>query len=601
MGNGIIVSHVGDAQYQVQVNYDTSYADQKIASIESELSRISSDTSLDDLINEKYLEYQDSLIALNAAIIALPTGYTTADEEYRAVVEATLYRDFVFTEYEEAKSKKTAQAATLVALKNQKKNIEDNRVESEVKTLWCIDKSDGGTNDSGDPNGPLLSGEVALVTAFQNPDLHLGIEAGFDAGAPYSDTYGVLVHNPAQGDFEYLYSHTMIGGVQNWRPTYYAGTVASIDEDTNVATVITDARALVEQETLVNVPVNYMDCDAAAFNVGDHVIIKFDSYLKANASVVGFFSRPRDCYREKVLFNDFSFTSGAHTKYIGGGGNTGMPLTDDEGQYRLTTQCIKLCGGSAGFEFHNFGRLEVISSGTRFNKWNYSNPHEIDIGGDRTLSAYYTLDVNDQAHEYKTYYSPAVTCGGAGEAPGDFTTDGSKTELVTEGRRYWHIRIIVHIAGFSYVAYEEETEYLLDSNVSQYVLRTKSEKTYRILEWCCTSGEAYSIIEHTQKFKDNVYFDGASNNDHIRYITNRIVKDSSDPEGSAAVDDWIDTTFTSTPQALAGFMEVTQDCPAGYRGQYEDIQTEADDGVTLMSGDVIKHEYIGRDGGCPRP
>ncbi len=86
----------------------------------------------------------------------------------------------------------------------------------------------------------------------------------------------VMIMSPAQAVLNFI----QMPGWQKWMPTYRAGEITAIDDDTcsvSIDTVLSCHQGLdVTGETeLTDVPIEYMNCNGAAFEVGDRVIVEY--------------------------------------------------------------------------------------------------------------------------------------------------------------------------------------------------------------------------------------------------------------------------------------------------------------------------------------
>lgn len=120
--------------------------------------------------------------------------------------------------------------------------------------------------------------------------------------------------NPVYGDGKMLKTHLMspaqaffnaaiFPGWQKYLPTYRWGTITSLDKISDTATVaLAEAKSQAQSlnvnqaSTLANIPVVYMTCNAEAFEIGDNVIVEFETQDWGNPRVIGFLDNPRACF-----------------------------------------------------------------------------------------------------------------------------------------------------------------------------------------------------------------------------------------------------------------------------------------------------------------
>ena len=99
-----------------------------------------------------------------------------------------------------------------------------------------------------------------------------------------------------------FFNAAVLPGVQRWRPQYRFGTITDIDPNADTCGVSLDADSssanalpINAESTLSDVPIRYMNCDAAAFAVGDRVVVLFQDRDWAQPVVIGFVDNPKPC------------------------------------------------------------------------------------------------------------------------------------------------------------------------------------------------------------------------------------------------------------------------------------------------------------------
>jgi hypothetical protein len=112
---------------------------------------------------------------------------------------------------------------------------------------------------------------------------------------------GLLQSIPAApGPFSSFFNQALLPAWQKWRPMYRVGTITELAGDR--CTVVLDAATSSQQSIdvnhsgiLSNVPIDYMDCDGQAFDVGDRVVVEFRNQDLTKPRVIGFESHPQGC------------------------------------------------------------------------------------------------------------------------------------------------------------------------------------------------------------------------------------------------------------------------------------------------------------------
>lgn len=209
-----------------------------------------------------------------------------------------------------------------------KEYLENNTPEDPTVDAWCADLTEDLTGSVGTIEIPGERGSV-------------NIQPGYSGNAVYTqDRDGQLqpaiAAKSAAGVF---YNLALLPGWQKWFPTFRSGIIKSIDSENDTVCVELDRIKSSQQDfdinyfdILSNILVEYMSCNSAAFDVGDHVIVKFTSITTqaeenwATAKVIGFVDNPKAC--------NFSFklTRGDGTLITQSSGLfSGFTVTDFEG------------------------------------------------------------------------------------------------------------------------------------------------------------------------------------------------------------------------------------------------------------------------------
>lgn len=163
-----------------------------------------------------------------------------------------------------------------------------------TRAAWCADFTEDAT------------GEVATVEIPGEDKLLL-----MAPGAPRPVAAdGVLIAREAQSPEQVFWNAAVLPGWQKFKPTYRRGTITALNTTTETASVtissdVSSAQNLGINPTpnLTNVPVQYMTCNAGAFEVGDKVVLKFTGGEWLQPKVVGFAEGPKPCpYGTHLIF-----------------------------------------------------------------------------------------------------------------------------------------------------------------------------------------------------------------------------------------------------------------------------------------------------------
>jgi hypothetical protein len=150
-----------------------------------------------------------------------------------------------------------------------------------TKQAWCTDYTEDG------PAGSY----AATIDIPGEPSLQL-IAPGC---RPWIQSDGTMVARELMSPEQAFFNAAILPGWQKFKPTYRWGTITALDYELNTASVSLAAAVSTAQRLGVNslsslsaVPVEYMTCDARAFEVGDRCVVQFVGQSWASPKVVGF-------------------------------------------------------------------------------------------------------------------------------------------------------------------------------------------------------------------------------------------------------------------------------------------------------------------------
>ena len=164
----------------------------------------------------------------------------------------------------------------------------NNQPSDPTVSAWCADLTEDLTGEVGTIEVPGERGEV-------------NIQPGHGGNAAYDQARdGQLGLNWNLGPAGAAYNLAMLPGWQKWKPTYRYGTITAIDGDTcDVSLDVAGSSQLGlnvnQSQTLTVVTIEYMNCNGAAFEVGDEVLVKFGGQNFGSPKVIGFKENPQPC------------------------------------------------------------------------------------------------------------------------------------------------------------------------------------------------------------------------------------------------------------------------------------------------------------------
>lgn len=159
-------------------------------------------------------------------------------------------------------------------------------------SAWCADLTEG------------LSGTIGTIEPGTDYKNGVNIQPGHNGNAAFNTARdGQAVPFGTMGVADAMRNFAIMPGIQKHRPTYRYATITAIDEATDTCTVIIEPTFSSVQDLSINmaesysdVPIEYMTCNSAAFDVGDDVIVKWDPYnTTGQPKVIGFDDEPKPC------------------------------------------------------------------------------------------------------------------------------------------------------------------------------------------------------------------------------------------------------------------------------------------------------------------
>jgi len=237
MGKGRIISDDGEGQYTIEVQYNRDFYDSRKAKLESNIEAL-----------EKQL--QETTEYIDRQVIKLKI---TSCEKERESLSGDMPDDYSID-------------------------------------AWCADLTEE------------ISGEVGTIEVPGEVG-NIQIQPGFSGGQVYKKGRdgqltppGTL---PASGAF---YNLAMLPGWQKWKPLFRYATIDSINTDEDTADVTLEGIKSSQQnlninqtETLSRVEIDYMDCNAGAFEEGDTVLVMFEGQDWSGPKIIGFKEEPKPC------------------------------------------------------------------------------------------------------------------------------------------------------------------------------------------------------------------------------------------------------------------------------------------------------------------
>jgi hypothetical protein len=294
VGKGTITGEVGQALYNVDLDYGSTIVNARIDVRETRIAEIDVEiAALEGELSQAAIAETIAQNALDAAIVS--NKLSPSEDNVEAINSKTV-------EWIEAGAKPRALRKKINYLKIEKSNLQSKidqlreEVIAENRQVWCVDYTLEAT------------GEVATIE-INGEGPESGILIGPKAEGYIGSEDGRLLDRMAVSAETAYLNAAILPGWQKWFPTYRTGILDSIDRGNNTGIVTLDdtpssAQGLPINITgrLVDVPFDYLECDNAAFEFGDHVVVQLVGQDWSNPKIIGFVSNPRPCGPERIWF-----------------------------------------------------------------------------------------------------------------------------------------------------------------------------------------------------------------------------------------------------------------------------------------------------------
>jgi len=272
MGKAVIREHIGAGLYRVDIYTDSDGLDARVAALNEQIAALFADiTDMEARLAELLASAKAD--PLNAGILGQLYGlrYDLGRAKIRKSA-LTLERD------------RLASIPSLI----------------EGRQIWCADLSEE------------LSGDVALLEMAGDLDAGVVIRPGHADGAAHDmPRDGIWQHSAATSAWRNFYHLSILPGHQKYKPRARIGAVTAVNDAADTVDVTLDATPsryecdgwswgpgnidLNQTPTLSSVPVVYMACNAAPYEIGDRVIVEWPTRDWAEPRVIGFESNPKPC------------------------------------------------------------------------------------------------------------------------------------------------------------------------------------------------------------------------------------------------------------------------------------------------------------------
>ena len=317
MGKATITGGGTDGNYTVSVKYDTTAHKATIAKLDQQLSTIAAQISaLSPRISTAETELDNAQQALDDAI---------ASKDQAAMNPAIAVMQTRQGMLNALTTEKHVLILQQTAIEKQKEFLNDNVREERSQSAWCADFTEDLSGDVGTIDCGRIDGTVIIKPGFES--------------AAHSAADGQLQDILAMSPAGAYYNYAMITGVAKWKPLYRTGTASAVDKDNDTMSVSLDPINIAglgcdQGLALSGVAVNYMDCNAEAFESGDGVVIEFGGNFGA-PTVIGFSANPKECECEELTLEGPEEPI-VGSEYIATGGQGELSFEFDKGSISIT-------------------------------------------------------------------------------------------------------------------------------------------------------------------------------------------------------------------------------------------------------------------------
>lgn len=313
MGKATIVSSKGAGLYSATINIARERITTEAADLDSALAELEPIVAEAEAKLALAQETLDADIDAVRAEIEAPAAQSEWDyyERFLPPDEIILARDALISpklvalqtaaiQSAAERDKAAAQVSRLklreISMNNRKASLEAIPADAQ-QDLWCADFSED------------LTGEVATAEIPGEGQEKVILMPGYAPSGYNVATDGQLFDRRSMTGPQAFFNAAVLPGWQRHKPTFRVGVVSNIDEIGGDCTVTLDAALssasglpVNQQSVLTNVPILYMECDAAAFANDDRVVVQFVNQSWETPVVIGFEQEPVLCGFPSVAF-----------------------------------------------------------------------------------------------------------------------------------------------------------------------------------------------------------------------------------------------------------------------------------------------------------
>jgi hypothetical protein len=343
MGKATIIENKEEGLYSVSIDRDTTLLDGLLDKITVRLAEIADQIiEVENQKSAKEAEKTANDALLNIQINLLTPENSKISNEIMRLLQIGLD---LTSEIRDLNGKLKLLEIQEMSLNKRQELLENskNEAEDDIRDVWCADYS------------LELTGEVAACEVNGEPTNIILYPGSIEEDQPIIPTAtGILTPIIGQSVAQTSFNFSIFPGWQKWKPIFRIGEITDIDYDADTCTVTLDSADshyqglnINQAQSLESVPIVYMSCNSLAFEIGNRVLVQFQSQDFNNPRVIGFESAPIDCCWIEPWEGPLFTTLWPWVHHYGGVNNTpGTPIFSDNSTTTITDGVLYLTVGN---------------------------------------------------------------------------------------------------------------------------------------------------------------------------------------------------------------------------------------------------------------
>lgn len=323
MGKATIVSGGEDGLYRVKLDFGKAQKDAAISRINARLPKLAAEIvdATTKLSAQQAIEDAQKVM-VDQAIAAFVAASKAIPRNEANVAKALQDHGKEAAKLIEEKGKTGPLRLALEILKDEQAALQRELARwqaitvEEERDAWCADFTEDATGSVATIDVPGESAQVLIAPSAPAP----------------TAAHGQLVAREVQTPAQVFWNAAALPGWQKYMPTFRVGVITTMNQDETANVTLDEAKSSAQNldinkvTELESVEIKYMECDAAVFEVGDHVVVQFEDQDWDKPKIVGFASNPKACGGGFI----FRPTNNVNTVYeLASYAYWGKPFTED--------------------------------------------------------------------------------------------------------------------------------------------------------------------------------------------------------------------------------------------------------------------------------